>query len=140
MKCSFKSNHHLLLPLESTPRICPRRALRQSRVMDEAHRSAHLSFGTLFHRHGLATPPVREASVPGGLAALGLVVARLLLGSGFSRCMGDGGKPRSQKKGQPTAGDAPRWHPESICRALTPPVSEPGFPGISGVFLERPSA
>lgn len=101
VKCVFKSNHNLLFPLESTSRTCPHRALWQSRVMEEAHGSAHLSI----HRH--APPPARfgNAAGPrgqraGGLAALGLTIAHLFPASGLSPCTGDGGKPGSQKKGQ----------------------------------------
>lgn len=40
----------------------------------------------------------------GEVAALGLAVAHLFPGGGFSPCMGDGGQPSSQKKGQSTGG------------------------------------
>lgn len=39
-------------------------------------------------------------SMPGQGCSLGLTVAQLFLGSGFSPFLGDGGKPRNQEKSQ----------------------------------------
>lgn len=93
-------------------------------------------------------------SVPGQGCSPGLTVAQLLLGSGFSPSLDGKGKPRNQEKSQPMeslrlektfkiiksnleslpGGDGPWVHPESTCQASVPPLSQPGFSGISGFF------